>query len=101
VAAEADPHWPQPHFGQTHSTVHLRTGTSFVTGYFTSLRTSWIEHRPAQPSWQPLLQVSQPPAHWLEPPQAAPLLQMGVTPGMQTSSQTQRYLYSVTFFVMQ
>ena len=27
-------------FGQTHSTVHLRTGTSLNTGHFTSLCTS-------------------------------------------------------------
>jgi len=32
------PWWP--HCGQVHSTVHLRTGTSFVTGYFTNLRDS-------------------------------------------------------------
>ncbi len=67
--------------GQTHSTVHFRTGTSLVTGYFASLRTSRIMHR--------------------SPQHSRPQLQSGVMPGMQISSQEHVYLYVVTVFVAQ
>jgi hypothetical protein len=81
--------------------VHFRTGTSFVTGYFISLRASRIKHPPAQSSWQSLLQVPPGPPHSLAFSQLWHFLQMGVAPGMQMASHAQTYLYSVTFFVVQ
>jgi hypothetical protein len=97
VGAEVAPHWPQLlQFGQTHSTVHLRSGTCFVTGWITSRDTSRTLQCPQQqPSWQPLLQEPQP--HWPQLSQPAHLLQQqGVTPGMQTSSHLQLYSCLVT-----
>jgi hypothetical protein len=82
--------------GQTHSTQHLRTGTSFVHGHFTNFFTSRTMHRHPQPSWQPLLQVS---PHWPEPsPHPHSLQHRGVSGGMQMSLQVQQCLYSVTVF---
>jgi hypothetical protein len=103
---------PQPpqllQFGQTHCTVQVRTGVSFVTGQTINLWISRTRQRQSQPSWQPLLhgsQALQPLAH---PPLPAPQLSqhsfrspMRVTPGMQISLQAQQYLCSVVFFVVQ
>ena len=101
TAGAAEPHWPHcppqaPHCGQTHSTVHLRTGVSLVTGWITSRDTSRTRQWPQHP-WQPLLQVS-PPQHEPEPSQLPHPLQQQLGPGMQTSSQRHVYLCSTTVF---
>jgi hypothetical protein len=62
------------HFGQTHSTVHLRTGSSLATGKNASL---WIS-RIAQ--WQH--------SSWQQPSQS---LQQRSGPGTQWSLQWQQY----------
>ena len=93
----------QSHCGQTHSTVHLRTGTSLTQGIFTRCFTSWRRHRqpPWQPSWPPSLPVSPQPAPWPEPSQLPHLSQQRVTPGTQMQSHLHVYLYVVTFLVVQ
>jgi hypothetical protein len=100
------PHWPQPlQFGQHHSTLHLRTGTSLQHGYLQSLCTSRTMHlhsphpfsqHPSPPFWQ----VLQPPAHAPEPSQQPHFLQH-VGQGTQMSLHLQQYLYSVICFISQ
>jgi hypothetical protein len=75
--------------GQTHSTVHVLTGTSFITGYLTSLSEGRTVHRSQHPWQQP------------SPPQQSCRWQRGVRPGMHLSPQMLRYLYSTTIFVVQ
>ena len=78
--------------GQTQSTLHVRTGTSFVHGNFTNCLTLRTRQLQPEPCWQPLLQVSQPLEqlpHLSQPPHRS---QMGVTPGMQIVLQAQARL---------
>ena len=97
----------QSQCGQTHSTVHLRTGTSLTHGIFTRCLTSWTRHLqpPSPQSWQPSLAPplhdSPQPAPWPEPSLPPHLSQTRVTPGTQMDSHLHVYLYVVTFLVVQ
>jgi hypothetical protein len=88
-------------FGQTHCTVHSRTGVSLVTGKTVSLWISRTRQRQSLQSWQPGSQAPHPLADPLQFSQPWPRSQRRVTPGMQMSLHLQQYLCSEVFFVAQ